>query len=103
MIDIDFKRGHTSPPVLHAAARDTSPKRKRGRQTIASLTRRVSMGCFISGGAKYNSQVPPASAIAVKIPKILREDWIGYSTESTDALVPSNFRNRHWMPVVTIP
>jgi hypothetical protein len=40
--------------ILHAAARDTNPKRKRGRQTIASFTLRVSMGCLISGSAKYN-------------------------------------------------
>jgi hypothetical protein len=41
------------PDLLHAAARDTNPKRKRGRQTIASFTLRVSVGCLISGSAKY--------------------------------------------------
>jgi hypothetical protein len=39
--------------ILHAAAGDTSPKRKRGRQTIALFTLRVSMGCLISDRAKY--------------------------------------------------
>jgi hypothetical protein len=40
--------------ILNAAARDTNPKRKRGRQTVASFTLRISMGCLIPGGAKYS-------------------------------------------------
>jgi hypothetical protein len=37
------KPGNTNDCILHAAARDTNPKRKRGRQTIASFRLRVSM------------------------------------------------------------
>jgi hypothetical protein len=46
---------YPSADILHAAARDTNPKRKQGRQTIALYTLRVSMGQLISGSAKYNS------------------------------------------------
>jgi hypothetical protein len=41
--------------ILHAGAGDTNPKRKRGRQTIASFTLRVSMGCLIADRAKYSA------------------------------------------------
>ena len=39
--------GRRSDVLFRTAAGDTNPKRHRGRQTIPSLTLRVSMGCLI--------------------------------------------------------
>jgi len=48
--------------LLRAAAGNTKPKRQRGRQTIASLTLRVGMGCFIHWPlAVYSMPDPIAS------------------------------------------
>ena len=40
--------------IPHAATTDTNPKRERGRQTVASFTLRVSIGCLISDRLQYN-------------------------------------------------
>ena len=37
----------------HRSHPDTNPKRERGRQTVASFTLRVGMGCLISDRVRY--------------------------------------------------
>src|SRR5436305_1354545 len=58
-------------------------------------------GAAVGDGGE--GQAGPPSAMVVKIPNILRVNWMGYSMTSTDARVPSNFKNRHSTPVVTTP
>jgi hypothetical protein len=65
--------------AIHEREIEANPKRKRGRQTIALFTLRVSMGCLISDRAKYSNIITFETRVGSAILAVV--SWTGGDRE----------------------